>query len=261
MIAAPESDRLIGNLQDRLATRAEEKTRAWWERYLKGVIPFRGVKMAAIRAELHGWLRDEAITERLTPEAQKALALALIREEHTEDKLAGILFLQEVLIPGGQVECQADLPSLAALFQEGWIYDWNTCDWFCVRVLGPLAQRQGPDCARAIAAWREADILWQRRAAGVAFVNLAKDGEANFAGFTEMLLTVCAATVRDPARFAQTGTGWVLRELAVADQDRVVAFIEDNLAHFSAEGLRYATEKMATEIKDRLRQMRQASLA
>ena len=33
----------------------------------------------------------------------------------------------------------------------------------------------------------------QRRAAGVAFVNLAQAGDDNFPGFTEMLLAVCAA--------------------------------------------------------------------
>ena len=52
------------------------------------------------------------------------------------------------------------------LFEQGHIADWNTCDWFCVRVLGPLAEQQGEACARAIAAWKDAPTLWQRRAAG-----------------------------------------------------------------------------------------------
>ena len=67
-----------------------------------------------------------------------------------------------------------------------------------------------------------------------------------------MLLEVCAATVKHPERFAQTGTGWVLRELGQAEPERVVRFIEDNLPSFSAEGLRYATEKMPAQTKARL---------
>jgi 3-methyladenine DNA glycosylase AlkD len=255
MIARRDSERLVHLLQTRLEARAEPETRAWWERYLKGVIPFRGLKMAAIRSELHGWIEQEAIAHRLEPGEQLRLALDLMRESHTEDKLAGILYLQEVLIPASVIDCRRDLPAFASLFQQGHIADWNTCDWFCVRVLGPLAQQQGPDCARAIAAWRDAHTLWQRRAAAVAFVNLAKDGEANFPGFNDILLGTCAALARDPTRFAQTGAGWVLRELAKADQPAVVAFIESNLETFSREGLRYATEKMPSDIRSRLRQM------
>ncbi len=252
---AHDPSRLIPRLQVRLDGRAEEKTRLWWESYLKGAIPFRGVKMAAIRAELHNWIGAEKLAGRLPPEEQKELALALIRETYTEDKLAGILYLQEVLIPAGEVHCPADLPRFAGLFSEGHIYDWNTCDWFCVRVLGPLVQQQGEACAQAIAAWCTAGNLWQRRASGVAFVNLAKAGEANFPGFTEMLLAVCAETVRYPERFAQTGTGWVLRELGKGQPEVVVAFVEEQLDNFSAEGLRYAIEKMPAETRARLRRM------
>ena len=39
--------RLIHALATRLDALATEKSRAFWERYLKGVIPFRGVPMAS----------------------------------------------------------------------------------------------------------------------------------------------------------------------------------------------------------------------
>lgn len=242
-------------LQDRLAGQADPKTKAWWELYLKGVIPFRGVKMADIRRELHGWIQDDKIAERFLPSEQKELALELIRDTYTEDKLAGILYFQEVLIPAGWVEWPVDLPRFADLFEDGFIYDWNTCDWFCVRVLGPLAKQERERCARAIAGWRTSANLWRRRAAGVAFVNLAGDGESNFPGFTTMLLDVCATTIRSQERFAQTGTGWVLREVWQAEPDRVTTFIEEHLDSFSSEGLRYATEKMPNDIKTRFRQV------
>ena len=125
-------------------------------------------------------------------------------------------------------------------------------------MLGPLAQQEGERCARAIAKWRTAKNLWQRRAAGVAFVNLAKHGEKNFSGFTAMLLEVCGETVKPPERFAQTGTGWVLRELGQAEPERVVRFIEDRLSYFSAEGLRYAVEKMPPQTKARLTRLHRA---
>ncbi len=246
---------LVERLQTRLDQQADARTKAWWEAYLKGVIPFRGVKMAGIRGVLHAWFAEERLGEALAVEQQKGLALALLAERYAEDKLAGILFWQEILLPAGAIDWRADLPRFARLFADGHIADWSTCDWFCVRVLGPLAQQQGADCARAIAAWREADSLWQRRAAAVAFVNLARHGAATFPGFTDMLLASCAALVRSPERFAQTGAGWTLRELSRADQERVVAFVEAHIQYFSREGLRYALEKMPSEVQHSLRRL------
>ncbi len=242
----------ILRLQQRLESKAHPQTKVWWERYLKHVIPFRGVPMADIRAALHSWLKDEAAQRIPTHDDQKRLALSLIRETYAEDKLAGILLLQEVLLPAGGLTWQQDLPQFAGLFQDGAIADWSTCDWFCVRVLGPLAEGEGEPCARALAAWSSADKLWQRRASGVAFVNLAHKGDRNFPGFTTMLLEICATTVQSQERCAQTGTGWVLRELSRAEPERVVAFLEANARLFSAEGLRYAIEKLPAEAKARL---------
>jgi 3-methyladenine DNA glycosylase AlkD len=242
----------VERLQDRLQQAADPKTKAWWEGYMKGAIPFRGVKMADIRSAVHHWAEQSGVTAR-SPDELRELALSLIRLTYCEDKLAGVLVLQEILLPARAIRCPADLPRFASLFNEGHIYEWNTCDWFCVRVLGPLAQLEGEGCARSIADWREADNLWQRRAAGVAFVNLAQRGEQNFPGFTDMLLEVCAATARSPERFAQTGTGWVLRELSHAEPARVTDFIEDHLTELSREAVRYAAAKLPADTQARLK--------
>jgi 3-methyladenine DNA glycosylase AlkD len=120
-----------------------------------------------------------------------------------------------------------------------------------VKVLGPLVQRDLPEraTADAIAAWRDAGTVWQRRAANVAFVNLARRGEANFPGFTALMRETCAVTVRSEARFAQTGVGWLLRELAESDRAAVLAFTRDHLGLMSREAVRYVTERMPEEVR------------
>jgi hypothetical protein len=147
------------------------------------------------------------------------------------------------------------------LFDEGCIQDWSTCDWLCVKRPRPPdpARRRGGGAAGS-PSWRTASTLWRRRAAGVAFVNHASQGEANFTGFTDLVLEICATTVADPARFAQTGTGWVLRELALAEPHRVLTFTEAHLPHLSAEGLRYITEKTLAAHAPRLRAERKRLL-
>ncbi|MEN9578415.1 MAG: hypothetical protein RJA70_1424 [Pseudomonadota bacterium] len=197
--------RLLEALTTRLDALATEKSRAFWERYLKGVVPFRGVPMASIRKAVHAWWHADGPST-LTVPAQKALTLRLFEGTFCEDKLAGTLVLQEVLLDELTLQ---DVDALGALFDAKLIADWNTCDWFCVKVLGKLVARDLPSrtIADEIASWRTARTLWQRRAANVAFVNLAKRGETNFEGFTTLMLDTCAVTIRSEERFAQTGVG------------------------------------------------------
>lgn len=249
---------MIQQLQTLLQAEATEATRAWFDAYMKGVITFRGLKMPQVNAIVQRWLDLQA--PQLEGEALLTAALQLLREEKGEDKLAGILLLQQRGVPAGLLDPPEALDALGALFDEGCIQDWSTCDWLCVKVLGPQIKRSGEEAARELASWQTASTLWRRRAAGVAFVNLASQGEANFTGFTDLVLEICATTVADPARFAQTGTGWVLRELAVAEPHRVLTFTEAHLPHLSAEGLRYITEKTLAAHAPRLRAERKRLL-
>ena len=205
-------------IAEALQARARPETKEWWERYMKGAIPFRGVKMAGIREVVHE-LAIDSLDD----------ALAQFAEPCSEDKLVGVLALAERIMPRLSA---GDVPRLAEPFAH--IDDWSTCDWYCVKVLGKLIA-QDPAAAEPIAAWRSAESLWQRRAAAVAFVNLVPEaGDA----MTRLVLAVLESNVRDPARFSQTGVGWVLRELAKAQPEAVDAFIARHRDRMSKEALR-----------------------
>jgi 3-methyladenine DNA glycosylase AlkD len=237
----------IARLDGRLEALAIERSRTFWQGYMKGALPFRGVPMASIRAAVHAWWRDEGLAG-LAEAAQKQLAFALFEGPFGEDKLAGTLVLHERLLAALTAE---DLGTIGDLFARGRVADWNSCDWLCVKVLGALVARELPSRAMSdvVAAWRDAGTVWQRRAANVAFVNLARRGEDNFPGFTSLMLETCAVTVRSDARFAQTGVGWLLRELAEWDRAAVLGFIREHVALMSREGVRYAVERMPKNVQ------------
>lgn len=132
----------ISELQERLQIKGNPETQDWWESYLKHEAKFRGLRMIDIQSILHKWYFEFRLESVLSVDEQKELALNLIRQEYSEDKIAGMVFLQEILIPDGVIKWQSDLPRFADLFTEGWISDWNICDWFCVKVLGPLVEQQ-----------------------------------------------------------------------------------------------------------------------
>ena len=54
-----ETVELVRELQARLEEKANPKTKAWWEAYLKHGVPFRGVKMGDVRVILHQWYADQ----------------------------------------------------------------------------------------------------------------------------------------------------------------------------------------------------------
>lgn len=216
--------------------------REWWERYLKHQIEFWGVPTAEIRSVMAAWVD----TVDPDPGEMRLAAWDLLRGPVAEEKLAALLLLQEHVLPLDELEPARDLPEIAAIFDEGSIWEWNTTDWLCVRVLGPLVQGRGGEAGRRIVGWTDAPGLWRRRCAIVAFVNLLPHPDV-FPGMTDLVLEACAANVRDDARFAQTGVGWVLRELSRRSPSTVFDFVAEHKTYFGAESLRMATARLSDD--------------
>jgi 3-methyladenine DNA glycosylase AlkD len=236
-------------LLNSLREQADPRAKAWWEGYVKQGAPFLGVKMAAIREIVHDWHRT-SVSGTLDPEQQVQLALALFEGRYTEEKLAGTLFLQEILLPAGAIRCARDLDRFGGLFARGQIYDWNVCDWFCIKVLGPLIVREGQPCARRVARWKDSQNLWQARASLVAFVPVAEDAQ-----YHPLIEPGCQTVIRRQERFAKTAVGWILREISKSNTEFVRRFVTENLGQFTAESLSNATKAFGKEERSGFRQM------
>jgi 3-methyladenine DNA glycosylase AlkD len=202
---------------------------------VKDAAPFLGVKMADVRACVHAWHRDE-VDGVVALGDQVELALALFDGASTEEKLAGTLLIEEILIPAGAVDC-ASVDRFATLFAPGRIDDWNVCDWFCVKVLGRLVRDHGVACGQRIGAWRDAENVWQARASLVPFVKVAGDRDHHPA-----VEASCAVLIRRPERFAKTAVGWALREVSRHDPAFVRRLLAEHGEHFSRESRRNATK-------------------
>jgi 3-methyladenine DNA glycosylase AlkD len=223
---------------------SDEAVRDHWDAYMRGAARFRGVPMAGIRRAVRATLRD-GLAE-LDKGEKLSVALDWLAQPWSEDQLAGVLLIAEHLAPSLD---DADVAALAVPFEQGHIADWNVCDWICVKAIHQFVIGRGGTLdrgrAEAIAGWRDAGSLWQRRAAVVSFVYVAARGEANFAGFTDLLLEACAANIQFADRFAHTGPGWALRELSRAEPERVRAFVDAH-PELSPEGRRMALARLTS---------------
>lgn len=244
-----DQQKLVRRLQRALDGAASKSTKMWWEGYLKGAIRFRGVGIPQIRSVLAVWRADNGVDGWPVAD-QFALALRLFEERMAEDKLAGILFLQEHLYD--RVPWRAALTQYGLLYERQLISDWNTCDWFCVKVLGPTIAARGSLCAKAVAKWSRATDVWQARSSVVAFVKVVAVSE-----YHPLLFRSCAVLIRRDERFAKTGVGWILRDLSKREAAKVTAFVEEHLWYFSTESLRnslkYSPKAEQRRFLDRLR--------
>lgn len=236
---------LIHGLQLRLDKVASKKTKDWWERYIKHNTFFRGVGIPQIREEIKKWHKQEQIIK-LPLEDQLNLALSFFAEKYAEDKLAGVLFLQYYLY--NKFDWKTLIPKFESLFRSNYIYDWNVCDWFCVRVIGPMIKENGIACARAITKWSTSKNVWQARASLVAFANYTKHSE-----YKLLMLGSCSKLIRREERFAKTAVGWILRELSKTDKKMAMSFVEKYRKYFSKESFENGIKNLSSSEKEKLR--------
>ncbi len=193
--------------------------------------------LAKIRSCVRLWWRDHELDDH--PAAVgKRIAIVLIEQRSAAHKLAGILALEQL---GDQLRA-ADVTAFARLFGGDHLAAFEVVDRFATCVLGALLERESAqvDVAHALASWRSAESGWQRRAACVAFTRIAANGDSLVPGLASMILGVCATVVWSIERCDQTAVGWVLRELARVEPDRVDAFVVRHARLMSRECARLA---------------------
>ncbi|KAG2389640.1 hypothetical protein C9374_014200 [Naegleria lovaniensis] len=241
---------------------ANKETAAEQTKYFKHVIDFHGLKAPMVEKCWKESLKDPLQTKFPNVSDQLKVAYELMKSKYFEEKNVGIKILAgnvSKIIPKrkkkktGQDSIEDALNGLKVitdldeqLFQDEHIYDWGTCDTLSSQVICELIKRDS-SLGSIVQQWKDSSNIWQQRSACVSFVKIAKHGE-----FNDIIFDICSTTVQNKERFVQLGTGWVLRELSLADLDAVTMFIKRNYSNFSREGLRYAIEKMDSKLKSKL---------
>ncbi len=227
----------VNRLQSLLQGVSDEKTKKWFENYLKNVICYRGVKTPLILKTLDRWRKEERI-DRWTSEKQLAIACELIRQKTAEDKFAGIIYIQKHLYK--QMDPKILLKNFDRLYKESCFWDWCTTDWFCVRVLDPMIIFHGKSVAEIIAGWRKSKNFWQRRSSIVAFRKASKERK-----YHSFIRKIVSDLVKEQSRFIQTAVGWVLSDLSKDHPEVVEKIVEKHFDFLFPEVIRRHTRHLS----------------
>lgn len=225
------------------------------KKYFKGVCEFHGIKTPVANKALKLYLPSlQQLYESHGRPGIHELCKTLMASKFHEEKCAVPFIMKSVLDKKPSQLGLVDVDFLGKeVFRTGIVFDWATVDTLSGQVLHYALINDGnhsnTKVSQTLVEWasNSASPLWQQRASCVAYVKLAKHGN-----HTDDIIKITDLCVKNQERFVQLGVGWVLRELWLAEPQLVVDFIVDRYSNFSREGLRYAIEKMDSQLQTKL---------
>lgn len=214
---------------------ADKSKSEWWNNYLQHTILFIGVGIPDIRKIVKDWRSKYDENFELI-----WIADELMKLEIAEYKLAGILIYQEFVL---QDTSYAEiLNHINQLFEKKYIFDWNTCDWLCVRILSPVIDKGDKKVISTILDWHNKDYLWHARASLVPFAQCK-----TLPNHLERLNVPMATLISREERFAKSAVGWILREIYKFNPDFVLRFLKNHKDFLTREVLNNSLKYMDKE--------------
>lgn len=235
---------LVTDLQLRLDHATIPSYRVWLKALLRGETNCRGVKMPQVRTITKDWVSKHHLGHGAGTD-DAILIKTCFESDMTEDKLAAMFYIWDTL-QSKRLFSLGRLGELENLFERNLIRPWTVVDSLSIRVLQRLLTQYGHEAKNRIAAWRQAENVWQARASVVAFIHQARDPE-----YRDVIEEVCGTVIQRPERFAKSGVGWMMREMSRFHQHAVVEFIDHHINSFSLESIRNATKQFSPDLRER----------
>ena len=225
----------LGRLAD---ARVAERGRAFFKK--ADVVPLYGVKAAAV----HGLVREIHDSVNHTWDDAHAVEFCntMVRRPELEAKLTGLLLLGRF-----QKRFQPDLLDVVGSWlAEDRLSSWAAVDGLCAAVTSPLL-RAHPGLLQPIVRWAQGASRWQRRAAVVTLVPLARRGQylAEAYGLANRL-------AGDPEDLIHKACGWLLREAGTTDRECLIQYLERRGHRLPRTTVRYAIERLDRSVRRRL---------
>lgn len=130
---------------------------------------------------------------------------------------------------------------------EKWIShnvsNWADCDTFCNHSVGAFLEKF-PDFLPQLKVWAISKNRIVRRAAAVSLIVPARKGV-----FLEAIFEISEMLLTDEEDLVQKGYGWLLKTAGNKHQDKVFQFVMKHKNAMPRTALRYAIEKMPSELK------------
>lgn len=124
-----------------------------------------------------------------------------------------------------------------------YVNNWASCDSLCNHTIGSLVERY-PKFLEDLKRWALSENRWTRRAAAVSLIVPARRGM-----FLKEIIEIATILLHDKDDMVQKGYGWMLKVASQQHLEQVFDFVILHKATMPRTALRYAIEKMPSELK------------
>jgi 3-methyladenine DNA glycosylase AlkD len=123
------------------------------------------------------------------------------------------------------------------------VSNWASCDTLCNHTIGTFIEMY-PTFLEELKRWAHSDNRWVKRASAVSLIIPAKRGL-----FADDIFEIADILLHDSDDMVQKGYGWMLKSTSKPYPDRVFEYVNSHKATMPRTALRYAIEKLPTEMK------------
>jgi len=228
-------NKIIENLRLELKQNADEKTRMSGERFFKEEVKLYGIKSATvgrISKDHYKTIADKSKSNifRLCDELWKS---GMMEESFIACNWSHFVSKQYE---------QSDF-EIFEKWVVKYINNWASCDTFCNHTVGDFIVMY-PDYLSGLKKWAKSENRWMKRASAVSLIVPARKGK-----FLKDIFEIADILHSDKDDMVQKGYGWMLKSASQAHQKEVFDYVVNKKATMPRTSLRYAIEKMPTELK------------
>lgn len=140
------------------------------------------------------------------------------------------------------------LPEDFMIFEEWvmkYVNNWASCDTFCNHTVGDFIQMY-PEFLSGLKKWALSENRWMRRASAVSLIIPARRGK-----YLPDIFEISELLLQDRDDMVQKGYGWMLKEASKPYRNEVFDFVMRKKHLMPRTALRYAIEKMPTELREK----------
>jgi 3-methyladenine DNA glycosylase AlkD len=226
---------IIDKIREELILNADEKTKSSGERFFKEEVKLYGLKSAdvsRISKEHYKNITDKSKSHIFT------LCDELWKSGYMEESFVACNWSYNI-----HKQYEPSDFDVFGKWVNTYIGNWASCDTLSNHTIGTFIE-MFPEYLSGLKKWAHSENRWVKRSSAVSLIIPARKGK-----FLNDIFEIAEILHSDKDDMVQKGYGWMLKAASEAHQKEVFNYVMSNKATMPRTSLRYAIEKMPSELK------------
>jgi 3-methyladenine DNA glycosylase AlkD len=226
---------IINKIREELLQNVDEKTRLSGERVFKEEVKIYGISSARVSGISKEHFK--AITDKNKSHIF-SLCTELWESGYMEESFVACNWSYSI-----RKQYQPADFEIFEKWVNSYVGNWASCDTLSNHTIGYFIEMY-PEYLSGLKKWAKSQNRWTKRASAVSLIIPARKGK-----FLKEIFEIADILHSDKDDMVQKGYGWMLKAASQAHQSEVFNYIISKKATMPRTSLRYAIEKMPSELK------------